>query len=616
MKPCYYYGEELLVLAEIVKEGGKWWQSCKARISQGTPPSITLISKKVAARAGWCALSDGEALHQEAPVILRCKLRVGPCELNADVHVVDDENSSQQSVPFDWHIHLGEPIVKALTCTSWDADVCYLDGLCKEGLTDPLRDDPTCCTSFTDALDSGHSDCMRYWHGTPIFSPADRICQGDNMRSWLLKQEFQTCEQQSNCEEAAQQPSAEALMYVHDVLGMSWDNITCAHAASAGSINSLSYAHCSGCPWEWIVCSSAVRAGSMACLMYAHEHGCEWDRNTCAAAASKGSMTFLKYAHEHGCEWDSSTCAAAAEHGLLDCLVYARKHGCPWNEWTCRRAAGSGNLEILAYLHENGCPWDVSTCLVAAYVCSMECLVYAHEQGCPWDDTVCSAAAQGGSLQCLRYAHEHGCPWSESTLLAAAKAGDLECLMYAHKHGCHYDPAASRDSSRRYMDGLAFAALQRVISLPCLKYVHESMGCMWDPMGSEWMDAFRWGRCDVLKYIHRHGGCFSSWKTRDLLYVEESLKHGDSDELLDGKARCVMYMHRFGGYKLPPLKGTKVGERMAIMRQRTAAVLLSFRVAGRARAGNCSNHAAHAAMAMVPADIIKKILCAANLNAD
>ena len=35
MKPCYYYGEELLVLAEILEVDGNWWQSCKTRITQG-----------------------------------------------------------------------------------------------------------------------------------------------------------------------------------------------------------------------------------------------------------------------------------------------------------------------------------------------------------------------------------------------------------------------------------------------------------------------------------------------------------------------------------------------------------------------------------------------------
>ncbi|BDA47213.1 probable ankyrin repeat protein L59 at C-terminar half [Coccomyxa sp. Obi] len=470
MKPCYFYGEELLVLAELIKDGEEVWQSCKARIGRGTPPSITTISKEVAQRAGWWTLPDEDAApwsHQEVPVVLHCKLRVGHCELTTDVHVMDEEASFDQSTSFRWHIHLGESDMKALFSANWDADVCYLDAK-----TDP----PSCCTSFTDALSNCHEDCMRYWHSRPIASPTD-ISEGDDTAPWSWEREKEKERQRQSCEEAARQPSAEALMYVHDIHGMSWDKSTCAAAAAAGSISCLSYAHCSGCPWDADVCSNAVEAGSMACLVYAHEHGCEWRASTCAEAARQGSMTFLMYAHEHGCEWGEETCMAAARRGHLDCLVYAHTNGCEWDECTCRGAAGSGNLEILAYAHESGCEWDESTCEAAAFAGEIDCLVYAHERGCPWDDTICIAAAQGGRLECLQYAHEQGCSWSEGTYFAAARAGSLECMMYAHEHGCPYDPAAKRSGLQGYIDGLTLAAVQGVISLPCLRYIHESMGC-------------------------------------------------------------------------------------------------------------------------------------------
>ena len=92
-----------------------------------------MISKKVAARAGWCTVSDAETVLQKAPAVLHCKLRVGLCELTADVHVVDEKISSEQTVPFDWHILLGQEVMKTLVNASWEVDICYVDGLCKRG---------------------------------------------------------------------------------------------------------------------------------------------------------------------------------------------------------------------------------------------------------------------------------------------------------------------------------------------------------------------------------------------------------------------------------------------------------------------------------------------------
>lgn len=226
--------------------------------------------------------------------------------------------------------------------------------------------------------------------------------------------------------------------------------------------------------------------------------------------------------------------------------------------------------------------------------------------GCPWDGGVCAAAAGAGSLQCLHYAHEQGCPWSEYTFFAAARAGDLDCLMYAHENGCPYDPAA-----RQY--GLPLVAVQGVAtSLPCLKYVHQSMGCAWDPKGSEWMHAFRDGRCDVLQCIHQLGG--ACWGENDIFKVRNQLHiTAGSDGLLEGRARCLLYMHWYGGCKLPLHVSAKMRERVLMHKRMAAAVLLTFRAAGRARGGSGAADEAHAAMDMMPADLIKQIICTAKL---
>ncbi|BDA49797.1 hypothetical protein COCOBI_14-4170 [Coccomyxa sp. Obi] len=560
------------------------------RYISGKSFSTTKVSLDFATRVGWlhydlkernCGYVAGE-YDSQLPAPFSCFVAVGDCRIRTTVEITDSLALFESSAPFDeveWHIHIGDEDFKALERCGWDKQICYMDMMSQEGLPSRPPDCSLGCISFIDALSTGHADCMRYWHRMSITSLAGNTSEGDDEPLRLSMQQ-----PHPSCWQAAQSPCAEALMYVHDVLGFPWDADACAAAALAGSVDCLGYAHCSACPWDASVCSMAAAAGSLACLVYAHEHGCKWDWNTCAMAAL---------------------------YGHLDCLVYARAHGCEWDERTCSWAASSGNLEILTYAVDNGCRWDACTCSGAAFAGSMECLVYARELGCPWDADTCRNAAMGKRLQCLQYAHERGCCWNEDTLYAAAEVGDLDCLMYAHKHGCPYVDASAVQFREH---GLTCAAVQKEMSLPCLKYVRESMNCSWDACGTEWKMAFREGRCDVLEYIHLHGG---SWcKEEELLEMEDELDAGEyvHDDYVDGKARCLLYMHCCGGCKLPDLRGTVVGERvLALMQERRAAVLMSFWAAGRARAGSRTANAAHAAMEMVPTDLIKQIICAAKL---
>ncbi|BDA45271.1 hypothetical protein COCOBI_07-0580 [Coccomyxa sp. Obi] len=592
-KPCYRFGKDLLVLARVTRKEDDSWHLCKAHIGPGICSGTTKMSQDFATRVGWSASeakdrncqpnSGRHCASDQPPERFSCSLAVGGCQIETLVEIMVSPVPPESKAAFEWHMHIGEADFKALERSGWDSQICY--AVPQRGLPSRPPECPSGCTSVTDALGSGHADCMRYWHGGPNAVLADNVTADDHDAIRLSKQ------QHPSCKEAARWPSAEALMYVHDVLGLDWDAGTCAAAADAGSDACLSYAFCSGCPWRKDVCSNAAAEGSMACLVYAHKHGCEWD---------------------------GYTCAAAALHGHLDCLVYARTHGCRWDEATCEEAAAGGNLKILAYAHENGCRWDKGTCAAAAYSDSLECLVYAHERGCPWEEDTCACAAEGQSLRCLRYAHEQGCRWNEGTLFGAARVCNLDCLMYAHTHGCPYDPAPAL---RGCAFGLTVRAARRrgKMSLPCLKYIHESMGWGWDtnPEGTEWRYALWEGRLDVLEYIYLHGG---------VQYGEEGLieqkgeldstcpTSGDPDVPFDGKARCLLYMYCWGDCELPPLRGTKVGEQvLALMWERRAAVLLSFRAARRAQAGGRSADAAHAAMEMVPLDLIKEIMCLAKL---
>lgn len=73
-------------------------------------------------------------------------------------------------------------------------------------------------------------------------------------------------------------------------------------------------------------------------------------------------------------------------------------------------------------------------------------------------------------------------------------------------------------------------------------------------------------------------------------------------------------MHWCGDFKLPPLRGTKLWDPvLALMQKRRAAVLLSFWAAGRAQAGSDAADAAHAVMTMMPADLVRQIICDAKL---
>ena len=71
--------------------------------------------------------------------------------------------------------------------------------------------------------------------------------------------------QQCSCEQAALSGSKACLSYVQFVMGLPWDEATCAEAAKAGSIMALSYAHNLQCPWD--VSTLLAAAGCLALLV-------------------------------------------------------------------------------------------------------------------------------------------------------------------------------------------------------------------------------------------------------------------------------------------------------------------------------------------------------------
>ena len=87
---------------------------------------------------------------------------------------------------------------------------------------------------------------------------------------------------------------------------------------------------------------------------------------------------------------------------------------------------------------------------------------------------------------------------------------------------------------------------------------------------------------------------------------------------LNMKAQCLMYVHCYGGCRVKDMsqvRNSTVGMLvLELIKARRVAVLLSFHAAGKARVGSPLIAAAHAAMQMVPKDLLQEIICAAGLQ--
>lgn len=223
-----------------------------------------------------------------------------------------------------------------------------------------LGSPPNCplisCDSFGAALQNGHPDCLSYWHRAGVTHREKKdIWHSDPIDTIY----------------AAGRPSAEMLMYVHDVVGLPWDTQTFAAAARFGDIDCLSYAYASRCPCKSKTCASAAKAGSLRCLAYAHEHRFERDsRFVLYSAACSGQLESLKYAHAHGCPYIASrpfTSYWSGPEPVLQCL-----------------AVIGSSVACLAYVHEAmSCAWDIkgSECELAFEAGELEMLQYIPSHG-------------------------------------------------------------------------------------------------------------------------------------------------------------------------------------------------------------------------------------------
>lgn len=183
-KPCYRFEKEVLQHNKGVKSfcNQVWvgWFASDFKKGNRQP-------NRRGRKAGDCA-SD------RPPEQFSCFLAVGGCQIKTVVEVTDSAALFESSAPFDkdeWHIHISEGDFKALKRRGWDSQICYVEVVPQRGLS---RRHPRCqsgCTSFTDALGSGHADCMRYWHG----------------EHWLLKSENVTMKL-SNCTSSSSTPAA------------------------------------------------------------------------------------------------------------------------------------------------------------------------------------------------------------------------------------------------------------------------------------------------------------------------------------------------------------------------------------------------------------------------
>lgn len=213
-------------------------------------------------------------------------------------------------------------------------------------------------------------------------------------------------------------------------------------------------------------------------------------------------------------------------------------------------AANLPSAEVLMYGHDVlGLSWCSDTLLMAALAGSIDCLSYAHACGCPRDELTCAAAAVAGNVQCLAYANEHGYEWDMDVLRIAARKGHLECLKYLNTHGCPYTAKVPHLGPVMFdRTGVpTYLTTEAVIgsSIPCLAYVHEAMGCAWDPKGSECKRAFQRGDLELLQYVHSHDGVLCT--QFELLCPDSGPWLEDSSADADKKAMCLLYVLCYGG---------------------------------------------------------------------
>ncbi|BDA47197.1 hypothetical protein COCOBI_10-0420 [Coccomyxa sp. Obi] len=416
MKPCYRCQDEFYLLAHVLKEGSHFQQPCKALISPGNCPAVTRATGEFMRRCGWLAseapplehsieiaIGDRTGSTQSTDQLVFCTLVVGSCQLSTVLHVVQDVDFLDDSMLSKWHIHIGRNDFEALQRDGRDSDICYLSVDPDPGQPGSPPNCPLGCGNFTAALSNGHPQCLSHWHAVKFMNTVNFMHRRGGQTSHSDRGPYY-------CSDAASMMTAEALLYLHDVVGTPWDASTCAAAARAGSVDCLSYAHASGCPRYF---------------------------ETCALAAGHGKLDCPVYAHEYECELNSLVLHHAARGGHLECLKYAHTHGCPFSA---------------VYPDSLFFPPGPSICLTthAVYASSIPCLVYVREAlGCAWDTegSECKMAFQRGDFVMLRYIHVHGsifltrfewlCPGPNLWLNAEGidAVGKANCLLYVYSYG-------------------------------------------------------------------------------------------------------------------------------------------------------------------------------------
>jgi hypothetical protein len=132
------------------------------------------------------------------------------------------------------------------------------------------------------------------------------------------------------------------LKYVHSIGAIVNKEVVCDAAAQGGHIKCLEFLVETGFPLHVQISGlSAVRAGSLLCLKFIHEKGYVMDELTCASAAAAGSLECLEYARCANCPWDYRVFEFASDalheahprddinDDIRKCIQYAIDNGCP-----------------------------------------------------------------------------------------------------------------------------------------------------------------------------------------------------------------------------------------------------------------------------------------------
>ena len=242
----------------------------------------------------------------------------------------------------------------------------------------------------------------------------------------------------------------------------SWDETTCASAASAGRLDILQWARKFKCPWNETCCVGAARSGKLEILKWAREEQCPWNHHTISEAGLYGHFEVMKWAVENGCPLPDTVVFSTTIDKISN-IDYLFQKGCLIREVAVREAVRKGQVQTLIWFLTHGAPHTISACNEAAkygklsmlqWLCSMKFAVSAatmqssvrhphifkwlKNNGCPWNNETSTQIVRVQNAKLLKWALKRNCPVSKDICEIAAQIGDLEVMKVLMMFKCDF----------------------------------------------------------------------------------------------------------------------------------------------------------------------------------